>query len=294
MKTLVDIGVLVVVVSMMVAVGLGLELRHFRSLRGQLRPLAVNLAAQAILLPLLGLATISFMPLPPHLAAGLLLVAACPVGDIANLYTLVGGGNVALAVTVNTLSCCVAMLTMSVAFEIYRVALGGSFSFAIPTPSLVLKLVLMVWVPLAVGMAARRCFPRAASVLERVLRNFSVVGVLALLVCIMSSQRARLATEWYLTAGAGVLLMVGALGAGLLVGRLCRLCPRDAMTVGLLFMTRNVGLASAIAVTLLGHVEYAVFAAVYFTTETPVAFLFIALHRFWTASRSTSTDGSPT
>jgi predicted Na+-dependent transporter len=31
------------------------------------------------------------MALPPHISAGILLIAACPVGDIANFYTLLAG-----------------------------------------------------------------------------------------------------------------------------------------------------------------------------------------------------------
>jgi len=39
------------------------------------------------------------MALPPHMSAGILLVAACPVGDIANFYNLLARANVALSVT---------------------------------------------------------------------------------------------------------------------------------------------------------------------------------------------------
>ena len=42
------------------------------------------------------------------------------------------------------------------------------------------------------------------------------------------------------------------------------------MTVGIGFAVRNVALASAVAITLLNHVEYAWFAVVYFLTEVPL------------------------
>ena len=51
----------------------------------------------------------------------------------------------------------------------------------------------------------------------------------------------------------------------------------------MVFAARNVGLATAIAITLLGRLEYAVFAAVYFLTEVPLLFGAIALYRHWIA-----------
>lgn len=39
------------------------------------------------------------------MACALLLIAACPVGDIANFYTLVARGNLPLALAINALVC---------------------------------------------------------------------------------------------------------------------------------------------------------------------------------------------
>ena len=44
----------------------------------------------------------------------------------------------------------------------------------------------------------------------------------------------------------------------------------DSITVGIVVAARNVSLATAIAVTLLDRIEFAVFAAVYFLTEVPL------------------------
>jgi hypothetical protein len=38
----------------------------------------------------------------------------------------------------------------------------------------------------------------------------------------------------------------------------------------MVFVVRNVGIATAIAVTLLGRVEFAVFATAYFLAQTPI------------------------
>ena len=144
MKVVLDLGVLGVTLLLMVTVGLKLEARDFREIARRKGVLLGTLLLPAILLPVLGFALARGLALPPHLTAGLLLLAACPVGDIANFYTLRARGNVALSVTVNTLSCLLSVATMAFAFALYPRLLGEYFAFVLPTTALVLRLTLMV------------------------------------------------------------------------------------------------------------------------------------------------------
>ena len=70
-----------------------------------------------------------------------------------------------------------------------------------------------------------------------------------------------------------------ALLVGLALARFLRLSKEDSVTVGIGFAVRNVALASAVAITLLKHVEYAVFAVVYFLTEVPLLLGVVAVFR---------------
>ena len=66
---------------------------------------------------------------------------------------------------------------------------------------------------------------------------------------------------------------------GWLLGGLLRAEPRERFTLAMEFATRNVAIATAVAVTLLGRVEFAVFATTYFMTELPLALVAVALFR---------------
>ncbi len=77
--------------------------------------------------------------------------------------------------------------------------------------------------------------------------------------------------------GAGFLGL--ALLAGLAPGRFLQLSKEDRVTVGIGFAVRNVALALAVAITLLNHIEYAVFAIVYFLTEVPLLLGVVAVYR---------------
>lgn len=281
MKAVLDIGVLCIIVLMMGTVGMELEGRHFRAVAQRKGALLLTVAAHTLILPALGFGVAHVMALPPHISAGILLIAACPVGDIANFYTLLARTNVALSVSVNTLSILLSAATMAVVFELYDHLLGADFVFAVPTPELLLRLTLMLALPLLAGMALRSVRPGFVERHGNTARHVVLAGIVCLLAYIMVTQHERLAAEWQQTALAATVFMALALLAGLAFGRLLRLSKGDGVTVGIGFAVRNVALAMAIAVTILNRIEYAVFAVVYFLSEVPLLMGAVAVYRMW-------------
>jgi ACR3 family arsenite efflux pump ArsB len=72
--------------------------------------------------------------------------------------------------------------------------------------------------------------------------------------------------------------------------RLLRLSTENSVTVGIAFAVRNVALASAVAITILNRIEYAVFAVVYFLTEVPLLLGVVAVCRFCRTPAVTQAD----
>ena len=67
--------------------------------------------------------------------------------------------------------------------------------------------------------------------------------------------------------------------AGWMVASLVTEDAKDRFTIAAEFGTRNVSIATAIAVTMLGRVEFAYFGAAYFITEVPLVLLAVAMFR---------------
>jgi bile acid:Na+ symporter, BASS family len=281
MKEVIDLGVLAVTLLLMVTVGMELEARDFREMARLKGLVAATLLVPALILPVIALMVAQWFALPPHLTAGLLLLAACPVGDIANFYTLLARGNVAFSVSVNALSCLFSGVTMAVAFEFYEQVQRERFAFALPSTGLVLRLTLLVALPVLAGMALRHRYPAWVTTRRAQLRNLCLAGVAFLLAYVLVSRWPQVAADWRPTALAGIVFMVLALAVGLGLATALRLPPREHVTVGLLFAVRNVALASAVAVTVLGRIEFAVVAAVYFLVEVPLALGVAAAFRRW-------------
>jgi ACR3 family arsenite efflux pump ArsB len=66
---------------------------------------------------------------------------------------------------------------------------------------------------------------------------------------------------------------------GWVAGRACGLGSDDRFTPAMVLAVRNVVIATAVAVTVLGHVEFAVFATAYFLNQVPVIAAAVALFR---------------
>jgi len=266
---------------MMVTVGMELQTLHFREMAQRRKTLVCALAVQPVALPLLGFALTHIMALPAHLRAGILLLAACPVGDVANFYTLLARANVPLSVAMNILSCLFSLVTMALVFQAYDHLSGEHFVFAVPTPTLILRLTLMVALPVLAGMGIRHFRASWVRRYGTPLRRAGIGGLACLLIYVMVAQQERLAADWKQTALAGALFMVLALLGGWAFARILRLTAGDGVTVSIAFAVRNVALASAIAITLLNRIEYAVFATVYLLTEVPLLLLVAGIYRRW-------------
>lgn len=281
-----NLGVPFITVLMMVTVGIELKLGDFREVTRRKRMLFWPLLLPALLLPLLASVLGRILALPPHLTAGLLLLAACPIGDVANVYTMLARGNLALSVTLNTLSCLLSVLTMAVAFYLYGHVLDQHFAFALPSTALIIRLTLLVALPILAGIGLRRRAPAWVASQRVTLRNLCIVGIAFLVVYVLVNRWSQVVADWQLTALAGMTFMMAALVIGLALAWLLRLNASDGITVGIVFATRNVALATAIAVSILQRFEFAEVAVVYFLVEIPLLMLVVAVYSRWRTKMS--------
>jgi BASS family bile acid:Na+ symporter len=278
-RTALNISIPTVTVAMMVAVGMGLEARHFAEVARRKHVAAVALIGQMVLLPAIGWCIVRVTALPPHLSAGILLMAACPVGDIANFYTALARANTALSVAVNTLSCLLAAVTMTIVFQVYVRLSGERFMFAAPPLQLVARIVLLTALPIAAGMVLRRFTPRAVARIAPVIQMVCLVGIAGVITLIVVVQAHLIAAEWKPAVAASVALMTVAMAAGWILSVWMRLPGAERMTFAVIFAVRNVALSMAVAVTLLGRADYAAFAVVYFLAEVPLLLASVAIYR---------------
>jgi BASS family bile acid:Na+ symporter len=282
MKTTLDIAIVILTVSMMFSVGLELEARHFRELARHKRAFFSALIGQMIVLPAIAILVARTIPLQESLQIGILLLAACPVGDVANFYALLARGDPALSVAVNSASSLLSCLSMPVVFAIYGKATGTEFPFSVPFFTLVGRLIVLVGIPIVAGMGLRALRTGMADEISRKLRIACVAGVLVICVMVIGGRYEQLKLDWKAVFFASLSLIVVAMAAGYAIGQVLRLKRPEAVTLAILLPVRNIGLAVTIAVTLMDRMEYVVLATVYFLTEAFVLLGCIVVFRyFW-------------
>jgi bile acid:Na+ symporter, BASS family len=81
----------VIVMFALVAIGLELTPADFSHVRRRAGLLVAGLVAPVIALPLVAIALVQLFDPPRTIAAGVLLVAACPIGGISNTYSYLAG-----------------------------------------------------------------------------------------------------------------------------------------------------------------------------------------------------------
>ncbi len=281
LKTVVDVGVPALVFSAMAVVGMDLTADDFRRVARQPATVLVATAGQLVLLPAIGWLLVHSLRLQPAIAQGVLLVAACPGGAMANVYTYLARGNVALSVTLTAVSCLAAALTTPLALAVLQAQDGESTGFPVPYGVLTGQLVLLLVLPVLSGMGIRRRWPDLTRRHARTLLGFSVATLAALLGFIIVQEAEQFASALTDLATAAGALTVLAFGAGWATGWACATGATDRFTVGMVFVVRNVGISTAIAVTALGRVEFAVFATAYFLAQVPLLLAVVVVFR-WT------------
>jgi BASS family bile acid:Na+ symporter len=280
MKTVVDFGVLTLTIALMFSVGLDLEAHHFKELVRNKGAFFGALIGQMVVLPVIGILIVRAIPLPEYLRVGILLVAACPVGDIANFYTMMARGNVALSVAVNALSCLLSVASMSVVFGVYARLMGAEFALSVPSFGFVSRLILLVAVPIVLGMGFRVMHAGMADMVSGSLRLLCVGGVLALCMFVIANKYEQLKADWKAIWIASFSLMVVAMAVGWAIGQIMRLKRSDSITFAILYPVRNIAIATTIAVTLLGRLEYAAFATAYFLSEASLLLAVVVFFRY--------------
>ena len=278
LKPVLDIGVPALVILTMVAVGLGLTVADFRRVVSKPGLVAAATAGQMVCLPLIALVLVRSLGLSPPVEKGMLLVAACPAGSLANLYGHLARANVALSVSLTTVSSLAALVTMPALMMGFRAYLGETATFIVPIPAILGQLLLTLILPILTGMAIRRGWPATTERHRSGLFALSLGELAALIGLVVAQEAGHFAAELGEIALAVTLLTGLALAAGWATGWAGG-DPTDRFTVGLVFVVRNVGVATAVAVTVLGRLEFAVFATAYFLCQAPLLLTAALLHR---------------
>jgi BASS family bile acid:Na+ symporter len=144
---------------------------------------------------------------------------------------------------------------------------------------LLAQLIAMLALPVAVGMGIRHRWPGLAERHRKLVQQIGFGAIAVVLAIVIASEAPRFVGGLLRTVPVALAFILLSMLAGRLVSVAIGTTPSDRFTLVAEFGTRNVAIATAIAVTLLGRLEFAVFAATCFLTGIPVMLAAIAVFR---------------
>ena len=228
----------------MFGMGLTLTLPDFALVVRQPLPVLLGVVAQYVIMPLLGLGISLLLQLPPALAAGVILVGCAPGGTASNVVTYLAKGNVALSVTMTSVS----TLLAPVFTPLLTLWLAGQY-MPVDAGAMALSIVQIVLIPVVLGLAARTFIP---GLVDRVIPALPWVSVLAITFVVTAVVAGS--AEAIFSAGLLILLAVVLHNAGgYLLGygaaKLFRLPVPSRRTMAVEVGMQNSGLAAGLAKT---------------------------------------------
>lgn len=236
-------GILAIV---MFSIALDLRPRDFRVFLTQPRPVLAGLFSQFIALPALTFLLVLATAPRPSIALGLMLVAACPGGNISNFITHRAGGNTALSVSLTAFSTVGAILLtpLNIAFwgSLYGPTAEILRATHIDPVQVAVTVGLMLILPLILGMTLNARRPATAARLRGPMQALSMLIFLAFIIAALAANWGFFLDLAGIVAGLVILHNAIAMGAGNLVARAARLSPYDRRALTIETGIQNSGL----------------------------------------------------
>ena len=247
-----DLGFLIVPMLAVIMFAMGITLRTDDFRRVLSRPLEIltGVFAQYAVMPFLGFLLVFVFGATPLIAAGVVLVGSCPGGTASNVITYLARGDLALSVTLTSVSTLLCPFLLPALMYVY----AGRW-IDVPVADLFISALQIVLLPVLLGAVLRKLLGRKSEAVLPFLPSVSAL-VIALVVGIIVALNA----ESIKTIGAAILLIViihNALGltCGYLIAKAMGFGESSARAISVEVGMQNSGLAAALSQMHFGYLS---------------------------------------
>ncbi|MGR3711614.1 MAG: bile acid:sodium symporter family protein [Shimia sp.] len=263
---LIDVALPLSLAFIMFSLGFGLTFADFGRILTMPRAVLTGVVMQVVAVPVVAYLLLMVVELPPAMAFGVMILAFCPGGVTSNILTKLGGGTVALSITLTAVVSLLSVLTVPVLVAWAGGKFLGTQAPEVNVVAVGVSMFAITAVPVLIGLLTRWVAKGVAEKIEK------IVSALALILFVVIVVVA-LATNWDLfMANIGslgpVLMLLNAvlLILGVCVARLLGLSGPDGLCISVEMGVQNATLGIAVAGIVAqasGIPEYAVPAALY-------------------------------
>jgi BASS family bile acid:Na+ symporter len=243
----------IVIAFVMFGVALDIKLQHFKDVIMKPKSAITGVISQFFLLPLITFGFILILNPTPTVALGMILIAACPGGNISNFMSALAKGNVALSVSLTAIATLAATFMTPLNFAIwgklylkyYNTA--GAKTYLVPIEidflQMVQTVVILLGIPVILGVLFSYYFPRITEKVKKPIRQISIIIFIAYVIILLSANFTNFMRFVHVVFLIVLIHNALALGTGFAMGSLMRLPRMDRRTISIETGIQNSGLA---------------------------------------------------
>ncbi|MDG1356848.1 MAG: bile acid:sodium symporter family protein [Akkermansiaceae bacterium] len=235
---LINLGLGVIMLGM----GITLSVDDFKAVLQRPWVVGLGVAAQFLIMPLLGWSIATLFDLPPMLKLGVILVSACPGGTASNVICYLAKANVALSVLMTMCSTLAAILFTPLLTKVYASAILDVDAWA-----MFRSMLTIVLLPIVGGVLINQFMGHRLDAVKKLSPIVSIVVIVLIVGGIVGATKSNIIAYF-----GGLLIAIFILHAlgfllGYGVGCLTRLAEGDRRTLSIEVGMQNSGLGSALA-----------------------------------------------
>ncbi len=226
----------------MFGMGITLTPASFADVARRPAVVALGVALQFLLMPLLAWLIGTAMALPQALLVGLVLVGSCPGGTASNVICYLARGDVALSIALTAVSTLLAVVATPALTWLYVGA-----RVPVPVTDMLFSMLTIVIAPVAGGLAANHWWGQRLAALRDIFPMLSVFAIALIIAIVVALKHDQLAVLGPPLVLAVILHNLSGLGLGYFLARVFGLDRRLSRTLAIEVGMQNSGLAVALA-----------------------------------------------
>lgn len=226
----------------MFGMGLSLEPADFARVAKAPKPILLGIILQFSIMPMLAWLLAKPLQLSPDLFIGMLLVGACSGGTASNVICYLSRGNVALSISLTSLSTLMAVFATPLLTLIY-----AGKSIEVPALKMLLDIVKVIILPVALGLLLNKFLPHWTSKFRKYSPAVSVAAIIFIIAIVVAINNTNILKTGPLLLTAVALHNLLGLLTGYYTARLLSFDHVVAKTLAIEVGMQNSGLAVLLA-----------------------------------------------
>ena len=243
----------ITIAFIMFGVALDIKWQHFKDVIMKPKSALVGIISQFLILPAITFAFILILNPTPTVALGMILIAACPGGNISNFMSSLAKGNIALSVSLTAVATLAATFMTPVNFALwgklylnyYNAAGAGSYLVPIEIDffQMVQTVVILLGIPVVMGLIFSQYFPKITQRIKKPIRQLSILIFIGFVFVLLSANFSNFLHVIQVVFLIVLIHNALALGAGFTISSILKLPPIDRRSITLETGIQNSGLA---------------------------------------------------